>query len=182
MSKIAVVYKSTYGNARQYAKWIAAALEADLFELGKNTRASLAGYSTIIYGAGLYAGGINGFREFRGIFRERRDASFILFTVGIASTDNPESFASVLDKNFTPEMHAKVKTFHLRGGVDYKKLSPLHRAMMWMMMRVLRRKKPKELDADDKGFIAAYGKSVSFLDEGSIEPILSYVCSPETNK
>lgn len=179
MSDVAVVYKSRYGNARQYAKWIAAALEADLFELGKNTRAALGGYKTIIYGAGLYAGGIDGIKEFREIFRERRNASFILFTVGIASAASPESFVTILDKNFTPEMFAKIKTFHLRGGIDYKKLSVPHRAMMLVMMRILKRKKPAELDEDDRTLMSSYGKSVSFLDESSIEPVLSYVCSPE---
>lgn len=179
MPKTAVVYKSKYGYTQQYAKWLAAALEADLFELKSNTCPALQGYSTIIFGGGLYAGGIGGMPVFCEIFREHNGASFILFTTGVSSTDNPDMFTAIINRNLTPEMHAKVKVFHMRGGIDYKKLGLLHRVMMWMMMRMLISKKPGELTEDDKGFMAAYGKSVSFLDEDSIEPILSYICPQE---
>lgn len=181
MGRTAVIYKSKYGGAKQYAKWIAAALEADLFQIEKNTAGKLGGYSTIIYGAGIYAGSIAGFSAFKEIFNKNRDKNFILYTVALTSPENAGTFKAVIDRAFNAEMHAKIKTFHFRGGIDYKNLTFVHRAMMKMMMGMLSKKKPEELSDDDKGLISSYGKTVSFMDEAVIEPLLAHVLSFNTN-
>ena len=60
--------------------------------------------------------------------------SLIVFTVGLA---NPETtdYTEILDKNIPSELKAKVKVFHLRGDMDYKELSLVHRGMMAMMKK-----------------------------------------------
>lgn len=60
MGNIAVIYKSVYGSTKQYATWIAEALGADLLEAGQAKLETLRKYDTILYGGGLYAGGIAG--------------------------------------------------------------------------------------------------------------------------
>ena len=56
MTKIAVIYKSKYGSTKQYAEWIAQALDAPLFEASSVNPAQLAEYDVVVYGGGLYAG------------------------------------------------------------------------------------------------------------------------------
>lgn len=60
MVKTAVIYKSQYGFTEKYAQWIAQELDADLLESARTKRADLSAYDTLIFGGGLYAGGVNG--------------------------------------------------------------------------------------------------------------------------
>ena len=60
MKKTAVVYGSVYGSTKQYAQWIADALSADLYENKSLDISVLDPYDIIIYGGGLYAGGVTG--------------------------------------------------------------------------------------------------------------------------
>ena len=60
MSDIAVIYASHYGFTEAYARWLAEELAADLLEAGKVKREDLERHGTIVYGGGLYAGGVNG--------------------------------------------------------------------------------------------------------------------------
>lgn len=181
MEKTAVIYKSRYGGAKQYAKWIAAALNADLFELEKEPPGNLGDYSTIIYGAGLYAGSIAGMSTFKQIFKNYPDKHFILYTTGLTPPENTESYKAVIDRVFTSVMHAKIKVFHFRGGIDYKILSFTHRLIMGFLVKVLSKKKPETLSDSEKGIISSHGKTVRYMDESVIEPLLAYVLSLNEN-
>ncbi len=54
-----VIYKSQTGFTQKYAEWIAEELKADIFDILQVNVEMLQNYDTIIYGGGLYAGGIN---------------------------------------------------------------------------------------------------------------------------
>ena len=60
MKNIAVIYKSYYGTTKRYAEWIADELNVSLFEASDIKPAQLLDYDVVIYGGGLYAGGIIG--------------------------------------------------------------------------------------------------------------------------
>jgi hypothetical protein len=85
--KTAVLYYSKYGSTRQYAEWIAEELGADLID-AKARRLKLRDirdYDTIIYGGGIYSGGIKGVELItknwsKGLSEKR----VIVFAVGIA--------------------------------------------------------------------------------------------------
>ena len=53
--KTIVAYKSKSGYTKTYAEWIAQELHCDIKENAELS--DLAGYDTIIYGGGMYAGG-----------------------------------------------------------------------------------------------------------------------------
>ena len=55
--KTIVVYSSQYGATEQYARWLAEALDADLYAVRAISADVLGGYDCILYGGGLYAGG-----------------------------------------------------------------------------------------------------------------------------
>ena len=54
--KTIVVYSSQYGATEQYARWLAEALDADLYAVRAISADVLGGYDCILYGGGLYAG------------------------------------------------------------------------------------------------------------------------------
>jgi len=172
MSKVAVLYRSKYGTARQYAEWIAEETGGDLFRLPHVSVTQLETYDTIITGGGLYASGILGFSFFRKHFSALRGKKLIVFSVG-ASHNNETNRAAIRQHNLTPEMQEQVQYFHLRGGLDYPGMGWLDRTVMGLLVASLKKKPEREMDDEIRGMIACYGKKVSFLDRNSIAPILA---------
>jgi len=72
-------------------------------------------------------------------------------------------------------MEKQIKVFHLRGGIDYSKLSFMHKSMMSMLHKTLTKKNPDLLSDEDREMLETYGKKVDFTDRLSIAPLISYV-------
>jgi len=177
MNKIAVIYKSKYGNTKKYAEWIAQKSRAKLFSFKEANIGKLSTYGTIVYGGGLYASSINGVSLITRNFGALKDKNVVIFTVGLATTEDKEIFRPILEKHFTEEMRKKIQFFHLRGGIDYKRLSLLHKAMMAMLRAVIIRKKPEEISEDDQIMLATYGGKVDLTDKRAIDPLVAYITS-----
>lgn len=176
MKKTAVIYKSKYGATKTYATWIAEELHADLYE--KIDVNKLKDYQTIIYGGALYAGTINGISSLIKNFPSLKDKKIIVFTCSLADPTNPENIKYIhnnLDKIMSNEIKKHITFFHFRGEMDYKKLSFIHRSMMSMLIRMLKKKDPSTLSVDDKGMLESYGKAVSFIDNNAITPLIKFV-------
>jgi flavodoxin len=175
MNKIVVVYKSKYGSTKKYAESISDRLNAELFECSDIKPDKLNEYDTIIFGGGLYASGINGISLITKNYQSIKDKNLIVFTVGLASTDDKEIFKPIIEKNFAEEMSNKIRFFHMRGGIDYKKLSFVHKPMMAMMKKIVSKKKEEELTDEDKMMLDTYGDKVDFTDINTIEPLVQFV-------
>ena len=169
MKKIAVIYKSHYGSTKQYAEWIADALDATLFEASKIKGHQLMDFDIVVYGGGLYAGGVLGAK----LVAKNPCKSLILFTVGLATPEITD-FTGTL-KAFTPEQQSKMKIFHLRGAIDYSKLGMAHKFMMSVVKKEAEKKSPTERTIDDDLLIETYGKKADFTDKATIEPLVEYV-------
>jgi len=170
MSKIAVVYKSKYGATKKYAGWIAKELDAELLEAGKTDPAGLGAYDGIVYGGGLYAGGIAGLKP----FTKKTFKNLAVFTVGLADPAETD-YSEQIRMAFGPELPAGVKVFHLRGDMDYGKLSPLHRVMMSVMKSSIAKRPESERNAEDKLFLETYGGKMDFVDKESIVPLVEHM-------
>lgn len=171
MKRIAVIYQSKYGSTRQYAQWIARDLGAELLGRSNVSPASLREYDVVVYGGGLYAGGIAGVD----LVVKHPCPSLVVFTVGLA---NPAitDYSEILNRNFSPEQREKLKVFHLRGAMDYSRLGPVHRGMMAMMKKMtIGTKAPDDRTDEDRLMLETYGKSVDFIEEASITPLVEYV-------
>lgn len=178
MSKTVVIYQSKYGYTEKYSKWIAEALSCELLKRKDVKVQMLTEYDTVIYGGGLYAGGVNGIDLLTKNFDILGEKNLILFTCGLADPnirENTENIKAGLSKVLTPQMQEKIKLFHLRGGIDYAKLSLMHKSMMAMLYKMTRKKDASSLSDEDKEMLATYGKAVDFTDREMIDPLVSYV-------
>lgn len=178
MGKAAVIYKSKYGATEKYATWIANELNCDIFKRDNIKLDDLAEYDTIIYGGGLYAGGVNGLDIITKNFDELSNKKIVLFTCGLADTtdkQNTDSIKKSLEKVLNPQMLEKIKVFHLRGSIDYSKLSIMHKMMMSMLHKMLLKKDYNSLRNEDKEMLETYGKVVNFTNKSAILPIIEYV-------
>ena len=181
MTRIAVIYKSKYGSTKKYAEWVAGELAADIFDYKKVDGEKISGYDMVIFGGGLYAGSINGISLITKNFEALKDKNLVVFTVGLTSTNDKDIFKPIVEKNFTEEMRKKIQFFHFRGGIGYKGLSFMHKAMMAMLKTVLARKKPRELSDDDRLILSTYGDTVDLSDIKTIEPLVLYVNNLKKN-
>jgi menaquinone-dependent protoporphyrinogen IX oxidase len=171
MKRIAVIYQSKYGATKQYAQWISRDLGAELLKRSSVSPALLQNFDVVVYGGGLYAGGIAGVD----LVAKHPCPPLVVFTVGLA---NPAvtDYSDILNRNFSPEQREKIKVFHLRGAMDYSRLGPVHRGMMAMMKKMtIDNKAPEDRTDEDRLMLDTYGKSVDFLKEASILPLVEYV-------
>ena len=178
MKKTAVVYASKYGTTKRYAEWIAQALSCDIFEQGAIKAGRLKAYEVVIYGGGLYAGGVRGINLIRKNFDPADGRRWILFTCGLADPGDPDNAAHIregLGKALEPRILRELQVFHLRGGIDYARLGVVHKAMMAMLHKTLSGKDRAALREEDRQMLDTYGTAVDFTDRAAIEPILSYV-------
>ncbi|WP_429083260.1 flavodoxin domain-containing protein [Brassicibacter mesophilus] len=108
-------------------------------------------------------------------FQILKNKNVIIFTIGLASTDDKDILKPILEKDFTEEMREKIKFFHLHGGIDYKRLNFMNKSMMAMLKKMVAKKKPEELSEQDKMMLDTYGDKVDFPDIKTIEPLVLYV-------
>ena len=172
MSNIIVVYRSKTGFVKNYAEWIAKAVGADLKEAKGVRITDLLKYDTIVYGGGLYAGGINGFGLIKKNLGYLKGKKMIVIASG-ASPVRPEVFDEVKNRNLSPEEQKQVQFFMLRGGFNYSKLSLVDKFLMTLMKAMLKSK--KNPDADTRGMLAAYSQPVDFTREKNIEPVVEAI-------
>lgn len=173
-----VIYESKYGSTKKYAQWIAEELSCDLFERKQIKKDALKQYDVIIYGGGVYAGKVSGAEAVIKAFHTMQDKSLILFTCGLSDpkdVQNAESVETVLRQKMTADTEKNVKIFHFRGGIDYSRLSFADRSIMSMLIKILQKKEPGMLTAQERDMLDSYGKAVDLTDRAAIQPLIAYV-------
>lgn len=178
MSKIVVIYQSKYGAVKKYAEWIAEALHGDIFEKGKISAEKMMDYDTVIYGGGIYAGGIAGISFIGKNYEKIKNKNIVLFTCGLANTKiekNVQHIRGEMKKSLPESLMNQAVIYHFRGYMDYSKLTPVHKIMMKMMNNMIAKKTDSEKTAEDRVFLETYGKAVDFTDQRSIGELVEQV-------
>jgi len=170
--KALVVYSSKTGFVEKYAKWIAEELSTEAVRSDDVSLDELKEYDTLIFGGGLYAGGINGVKFLKKALEKFRGKKIAVFATG-ASPPGAEVVDEVRDGNFTREEQKKIGFFYLRGGFDYDKLGIKDRLLMKLLKKKLESK--KELTEDEEGMLSAYDDPVDFTDRDNIRELVDYV-------
>lgn len=174
-----IVYQSKYGSTAKYAGWLAEELGCGIVCKKSLNIEMLQKYNTIIYGGALYAGNISGISLITKNWEIIKDKNIAVFTVGLANPLITEQFASVISKNFTNEQKRHIKIFHLRGAINYTKLSIIHKIMLSMHIHSLKKKAENGLDSEEKAMLETYGGVVDFSDRAGIKQITEYIKTSE---
>ncbi len=181
MHQTVVLYQSHYGFTKRYAQWIAEALSCPACESKKFPVQELSRYDTVIFGGGLYAGGVNGVKFIRKNWKLLSGKRVILFTCGLANPDSPENTANIrksLAKALPDEIFRHLRLFHLRGGIDYSRLNFPHKSMMAMLKKMLLKKETDSgLTPEDRMVLETFGKSLDFTERESIQPLADFINS-----
>jgi menaquinone-dependent protoporphyrinogen IX oxidase len=189
--KIIVVYKSKYGTAEQYAKWIAEELNCDVKEMGEIRARDLDAYDGIIFGGGVHAGGIEGFDTFRKwlkpVLSDAYFASFdegvnfrqdwykpskkiIIFAVGI-NVQNFDARAELRNVNFDKKWLRHVTCYFLDGKYEPEKVQGADKLVMKFTTKLLN-DKGLNMNADERQLLDRINNGCDLVDRSQIEPIL----------
>ena len=171
-----IIYGSRYGSARRYAQ--ALSEQTQIPAVSYKDAPELSHVKTIVYLGGLYAGGVLGLaKTLRGVSLSG-DQQLILATVGLADPcepENRESIRAALYRQLPPQLLHRAKLFHLRGGIDYGKLSLPHRTVMKLLYQSLRGTPPERQTPENRALMETYGKQVDFTDFRELEPIIQEI-------
>lgn len=177
---VGIVYKSQYGFTEKYARWIRTELNGELIPLSKVFVHELDKYSTLIFGAGIYAGSFGVEKFILRNFKFLENKNIIVFTCGLlnpAYAENQEALNEHIHKTFPAEIRAKISFFHFPGGVDHPKLGLFHRSLISMMKRAITKK--AQPTPEDLKFLETYGNMLDFSDPVFIKPLVEYAKSLE---
>ena len=168
-----IIYGSYYGTTKKYAEELSVktGIKACSYKDIKDINA----YKTIIYLGGLYAGGVEGMKKTLKDLTDISNKKIIIATVGLADPNdkgNIDQIKSKMRSQISPDIYEKAEIFHLRGGIDYSKLSFLHKTMMNMVYKKALSVPEEEKTAEIRAMIETYNKQVDFVDYDSLAPIV----------
>ena len=173
-----IIYGSRYGSTEKYASELSS--RADIPAVNYKSSPRLTGFDTIVYIGALYAGGIMGLRKTLGGLTPDSGRRLIIVTVGLADPQIPENRVNILSSlrsQLPPELFQTAQIFHLRGGIDYGRLSLGHRTAMALLNKSINLRPRKSWSAEDQAIQDTYGKKVDFVDFNTLIPIIDVLGS-----
>lgn len=173
-----ILYGSEYGTTKAYAEKCAEL--TGIPAKGYEEADSLEGCDLLIYFGGLYAGGVKGLKAT--LKKVGKETNLILVTVGLADVDDEENISHIrqsISKQIPAEILAHTQVFHLRGGIDYSRLNFKHKTMMTLLYSKAKNLPEEKKTADARAMVETFGKQVSFVDFGSLSPILNVIANAD---
>ena len=192
MEKTIVIYKSKYGTAERYARWIAEELQCEARSLEGMKARDLESYDNIIYGGGVHAGGIEGFDTFRKwikpILKEAYYGSFdegvnfrqdwyktskkiVVFAVGI-NVQNFDARAELRNVNFDKKWLRPLTCYYLGGKYEPERVQGADKMVMKFTTKLLR-DKGLNMNADERALLDRIENGCDLVDRSQIEVILN---------
>lgn len=171
MKNTIILFSSEYGHTKEYAEYIGKRLDIKTLNVENIKEESLKDINRIVYGSSLYAGKLKN----SNLIKNYLEKEIIIFTVGLADPTESE-YKETLDQNFTKEEQEKIKFIHLRGGINYEKMSIKHKMMMYVMTKFLIKKELKENPTPELIVLnKSYGKTEKIFDEEGLNSIITYL-------
>lgn len=172
--KTLILYGSQYGTTKRYADELSRL--TGLPALSYEKAVDLAGCEQIVYLGGLYAGGVKGLKQTAKKFPA--GVRLILVTVGLADVQDEQNIENIrrsVRRQLPAEVLQNAALFHLRGGIDYGKLSLPHRAMMTLLYNHAKKLPPEQQNAETKAMIETFGTKVDFVDVAALGPVAAAI-------
>lgn len=162
-----VIYKSKTGFTERFAKWIGEELSCDVIPYARRSAINFDAYDTVIYGGGIYAGGIGGLKWFKEKLPAMAGKKVVVFASGATPSDSAET-AKCLRQNFTDDEWSQIKAYYFQGGLCYEKMSLGSRIMMSMFRSML-----KKQEGDSEAY-RAIASSYDCASKEDLKPLLEY--------
>lgn len=169
--KAIVIYNSKTGFSEKYGRWIAGELSCDAVSYKDMTPEKLAGIDTVIYGAGLMAGTVNGLKKLKEL-PMLKNKRLIVYATG-AAAGAPELIQKMKNDNLTLEEQKTIPFFYFEGGINYENMGFMPRMMLRAIYRMLKGKKDRT--AEETGMMLAIEKTNDRTKREYIKPLLDFL-------
>lgn len=174
--KSIVIYTSNTGYTKQYAEMLSKDLNCQAVSRKQLSQVNLNDYNMIIYGGGIRANKISGFKSVLKKLENLKDQKVIVFAVG-ATEKSDVNTTTLLEKNIK-ENHVDYPLFYFQGGFDPSRLSPAMRFMLNNVKKSILKKQaknPASLDKGDKDFLDFFQSTHENIRHENLEEIIQYV-------
>ncbi len=171
-----IIYGSKYGTTKKYALHLSNITNIPLKEY-KDVK-NIDSYETIVYFGALYAGGVLGMKKTFAKLINLENKKIIIATVGLGDPkilENTNNIKAGMKKQISNELYEKAHIYHLRGGIDYSKLSLTHKTMMKLLYKKAKSLPDEKRNEETNTFIETYNEVVDFVDFNSLAPIIDYI-------
>jgi hypothetical protein len=168
-----IVYGTCYGSAKQYADELSRRTGAKC--VSREDAGGLSSYDKIVYIGSLYAGGVLGMKTTLGTLKNWESKQIVIATVGLADTTDEENVRNIrtaMRRQLPAGMMEHARLVHLRGGIDYSRLSAKHKFMMKLLYEKVKKQPPEKQTADTRAMIDTYGQVVDFVDLSRVDELL----------
>jgi len=167
-----ILYGTYYGSSKQYAEELTR--RSGLACVSYEDAGDLSNYDRITYIGSLYAGGVLGLKETFGKLANWRQKQIVIATVGLADTKDAENVANIrkgMARQLPEGMMEHARIVHLRGGIDYSRLSVKHKLMMSLLYQKAKNLPPEKKTAEVRAMIDTYNQVVDFVDFSRVDEL-----------
>ena len=161
--KTLIIYGSQYGTTERYA--VKFAEMTDLPAVSYEDVNTLTDCERVIYFGGLYAGGVKGLKST--VKKLPPGVKLVIVTVGLADVCDEKNISNIRDsikKQVPAPLLEKAAIFHLRGGIDYRKLSFKHKMMMTLLYKKAEKLPEDQKTAEVRAMLETFNSKVDFVD------------------
>jgi menaquinone-dependent protoporphyrinogen IX oxidase len=174
MNKIAVIYYSKHGATKMYAEKLAEAVGADLFDAHDVKYADIRDYDVIVYGGGIYSGGIKGIEFLKKSWRKGLSAKKVItFAVGI-TIDQEENRQQCREINFVKKLK-DLPCYFLPGAYDPATLTGVDKKIMNFTLKLIGGGKAQGATAESEMVIERMKNGCDLRDLAVLEPLIEAV-------
>ncbi len=169
-----VIYKSKYGSARKYAKWISKETGFRCIDVDKVNVKALRDYDTIIIGGGVYASGVPAFSFLKKHIDQLAGKKILTFCCG-ASPFDQKFFDELRRKIFTGKL-AEIPCFYCRGAFDMKNMTFTDRTLCKMLRKAVAKKDPSTYEVWEEAIMSVgEDEACDWTDPSYIRPLLEAI-------
>ena len=168
-----IIFGTQYGTAKRYAEELSRRTDIPCVSYEEIDDINI--YNTIVYIGSLYAGGVQGMKKTMSKYVAGNDKKLIVATVGLAAPtdkENTDHIKGGVKKQLPAGVYEKATVLHLRGAIDYTKLSFKHKTMMGLLVRKAKNLPEEKKNAEVRAMIETYNQAVDFVDFESLSSII----------
>ncbi len=161
-----IIYGTVYGSSKRYAEILSQKYNMEMKSFNEIKDINI--YDEIIYIGSLYAGGVLGMQKTLNKIKDLTNKKIIIVTCGVANPldlENIETIRNNMKKQLKEEIFNISRIYHVRGAIDYTKLSGKHKFMMKLLYKKCIKIPEEERTPDMRGLIETYDKQVDFISE-----------------
>lgn len=159
-----VIYQSSTGFTKQYAKWIAEELNCRAISIKEMTEGDITGSDTVIFGGWIMGNVIVGYDK----IKDKGIQNLIVFAVG-ASLDSDKMRETIIKENHLGEL----PFFYLPGGMQFDKLNFFVRFMLKQIKKSIAKKAEKS--EQDSYMERVLGTNFDISDRKYIQQLIAFV-------